>query len=60
MCYKVSAIENFYGFEGGGRESHNFPSKFFCLAVPTSFVEEPFIVSESFWCRKCLWIKNGG
>ena len=26
-------------------ESQDFPSKFFCLAVPKNFVEEPFSVS---------------
>ena len=26
----------------GGGESHDFPSKFFCLTVPEYFVGEPF------------------
>ena len=55
---KVSGIEKFYGWEGGGRECHDFPSKICCLTVPKNFVGEPFCVSENFWYRKILWIRG--
>ena len=42
-----------------GREYQNFPSKI-CFIVPKKFVEEPFRVSENFWYRKILGIKEGG
>ena len=44
MFQKISSIETIYGEEGGGggRDYHNFLSKFFCLTVPKNFVGEPF------------------
>ena len=38
---------------------HDFPLKNFCLTVPKNFVEEPFCVSEIFWYRKMLGIREG-
>ena len=38
---------------------HDFPLKNFCLTVPKNFVEEPFCVSERFWYRKRLGIREG-
>ena len=38
---------------------HDFPLKNFCLTVPKNFVEEPFCVSENFWYRKMLGIREG-
>ena len=38
---------------------HDFPLKNFCLTVPEKFVEEPFCVSEKFWFRKMLGIREG-
>ena len=38
---------------------HNFPLKNFCLTVPKNFVGEPFCVSQNFWYRKTLWIREG-
>ena len=37
----------------------DFPLKKFCLPVPKNFVEEPFCVSENFWYRKRLGIREG-
>ena len=34
--------------KGGGREYHDFPSKFVCLTVPKHFVEGAFCVAETF------------
>ena len=62
MFHKASYIEKIFGYEGGGtkvNEYHNFLSKFVCLTVPKNFAEEPFCVSESFWYRKLLGIKEG-
>ena len=42
---------------GGGY--HDFPSKLFCLTVLKNFVEEPFLVSENFWYRKKLGMREG-
>ena len=42
-----------------GGEYKDFPSKIFCLTVPKHFVEEPFCVSENFWYRKMLGIREG-
>ena len=39
---------------------HSFPLKIFCLTVPKNFVEEPFCVSENFWYRKMLGIRERG
>ena len=39
--------------------NHDLPSKICCLAVPNSFVEDPFCVSENFWYRKKLRIAEG-
>ena len=44
---------------GGAREYHDFLSKIF-VSVPKNFVEEPFCVSENFWYRKRLGIREGG
>ena len=38
---------------------HDFSLKNFCLTVPKNFVEEPFCVSENFWYRKMLGIREG-
>ena len=38
---------------------HDFPLKKFCLTVPKNFVEEPFCVSQNFWYRKMLGIREG-
>ena len=38
---------------------HDFPLKNFCLTVPTIFVEGLFCVSEKFWYRKMLGIREG-
>ena len=38
---------------------HDFPLENFCLTVPKNFVEEPFCVSENFWYRKMLGIREG-
>ena len=38
---------------------HDFPLKIFFLTVPKNFVEEPFCVSEKFWYRKMLRIREG-
>ena len=38
---------------------HDFPLENFCLTVPKNFVEEPFCVSENFWYRKMLVIREG-
>ena len=38
---------------------HDFLLKNFCVIVPKNFVEEPFCVSESFWHRKILEIREG-
>ena len=38
---------------------HDFPLKNFCLTVPKNWVEEPFCVSENFWYRKMLGIREG-
>ena len=37
-----------------------FSVEFFCLTVAKRFVEEPFCVSENFWYRKMLGIREGG
>ena len=42
--------------ERGGH--HDFLSKICCLTIPKNFVEEPFCVSESFWYRKMLRIRE--
>ena len=39
---------------------HHFPLKNFSPRVPKKFVEEPFCVSEKFWYRNILWIRDGG
>ena len=38
---------------------HDFRSNCFCLTVPKNFVGEPFCVSQNFWYRKILWIREG-
>ena len=38
---------------------HDFPLKIFRLTVPKNFVKEPFCVSENFWYRKMLRIREG-
>ena len=38
---------------------HDFPLRNFCLTVPKAFVEKPFCVSENFWYRKMLRIREG-
>ena len=38
---------------------HDLPLKIFWLTVPKNFVEEPFYVSENFWHRKMLGIREG-
>ena len=38
---------------------HDFQLKNFCLTAPKNFVEEPFCVSENFWYRKMLGIREG-
>ena len=38
---------------------HDFPLKNFCLTVAKNFVGEPFCVSENFWYRKMLGIREG-
>ena len=38
---------------------HDFSLRNFCFTVPKNFVEEPFWVSENFWYRKVLGIKEG-
>ena len=38
---------------------HDFPLENFCLTVPKNFVKEPFCVSEKFWYRKLLGIREG-
>ena len=40
------------------KEYHDFPLKNFCLTVPKNFVEEPFCVSENFWYRKMLGMRD--
>ena len=37
---------------------HDFPLENFCLTVPKNFEEEPFCVSENFWYRKTLGIRE--
>ena len=41
------------------KEYHDYPLKNFCITVPKNFVEEPFCVSENFWYRKMLGIREG-
>ena len=38
---------------------HDFLLKNFCLTVPKTLVEEPFCVSENFWYRKIVGIREG-
>ena len=38
---------------------HDFLLKNFCLTVPKNFVGKPFCVSENFWYRKTLGIREG-
>ena len=38
-----------------GVGNHDTLSKSFCLTVPSSFIDEPFCVSEQFGLRKILW-----
>ena len=42
------------------RGYHDFSFKIFCLTVPKNFDGEHFGVSESFWYRKILCIREGG
>ena len=42
------------------RGYHDFSFKIFCRRVPKTFVEESFCVSENFWYRKMLGIREGG
>ena len=39
---------------------HDFPSKLFCLPVPTHFVEDNLCVSQNLWSRKMFGIRKGG
>ena len=55
---KISGSQNVYIYERG--EYQDFPLKNFCLTVPKNFIEEPFCVSENFWYRKMLGIKERG
>ena len=41
------------------KEYHDFPLKNLCLTVPKNSAEEPFCVSENFWYRKMLGIREG-
>ena len=38
---------------------HDYRLKNFRLTVPKNFIEEPFCVSENFWYRKMLGIRDG-
>ena len=38
---------------------HDFPLKNFCLTVSKKLVQEPLCVSENFWYRKMLGIREG-
>ena len=49
-------ISVFYSKEG----CHAFPLKIFCLRVPKKSVGELFCVSENFWHRKILWVRERG
>ena len=42
------------------RGHQDFPSKICCLTVPKNIVGEIFCVSEKFWYRKMLEIREGG
>ena len=41
------------------RVYNDFPLKIFSLTRSKNFVGEPFGVSESFWYRKILWMREG-
>ena len=61
MLFRKTPVRgNFMDKKGGGREFHDFPSKFVCLTIPKRFAEEPFCVSENFGYRKNLCIKVEG
>ena len=58
LCFRKFLVpKNVRDKRGGGY--HDFLSKLFCLTVPKNFVEEPFCVSENFWYRKMLGIREG-
>ena len=43
--------------DGGGK--HEIQSMIRCLTVPKMFLKDPFCVSEKFWYRKVLGIREG-
>ena len=50
MLFRKTPVRgNFMDKKGGGREFHDFPSKFVCLTIPKRFAGEPFCVLE-----KCI------
>ena len=44
-CFTKLLVSKSFMDKRGGREYHDFPSKFFCLTVTRIFVGEPFSVS---------------
>ena len=44
-CFTKILVSKSFMDKRGGRECHDFLSKFFCLTVPKTFVGEPFSVS---------------
>ena len=56
QCFrKFGVSKNFMQNRG----SHDFPSKFFSLTLPKTFVGEPFGVSENLWYQKISCIRGG-
>ena len=54
LCFRMFRVtKNLLDKSGVG--NHDTPSKSFCLTVPSSFIDEPFCVSEQFRLRKILW-----
>ena len=45
--------------KGGGREYHDFPSKFVCLTVPKDFVRESLCNSEKIRYEEKSMVKRG-
>ena len=59
-CFRKFLVAKKFMDQRGGGKYQDCPSKFFCLAVPKTFVGEHFGVSENFGQRKILCIRKGG
>ena len=58
LCFRKFPVAKKFMDKRGGGEYQDFPSKIRRLTVPKNFVGEPFLVSENFWHRKMLRIRE--